>query len=222
MITLVHFHLINPIMVGGWRGRAGACMFPLPRRSRVCTQPPPPPPPPPHTSLLARGGAPLYPQPTLPVPAGGQEEDQRRAVLHRGHGLRADAGRGAALHVRGTCCAFFVAHVVVWVGGVGWGGGTSLIGLLLLHLHLGVWGCALGSPIGIGCQRAARLLPCAAHAAAAVLLVLLMQRCLLRCRYDPDEIEEEQRERERRNSTNRLFSQFVKRVQQDIWERDYG
>ncbi len=42
------------------------------------------------------------------------------------------------------------------------------------------------------------------------------------CRYDPDEIEEEQRERERRNSINRQFSQFVKRVQQDIWERDYG
>lgn len=42
------------------------------------------------------------------------------------------------------------------------------------------------------------------------------------CRYDPDEIEEEQRERERRNQINRQFSQFVKRVQQDIWERDYG
>ena len=41
-------------------------------------------------------------------------------------------------------------------------------------------------------------------------------------RYDPDEIEEEQRERDRRNSINRQFSQFVKRVQQDIWERDYG
>lgn len=42
------------------------------------------------------------------------------------------------------------------------------------------------------------------------------------CRYDPDEIEEEQRERERRNQINRQFSQFVKRVQQDIWERDYS
>jgi nucleosome binding factor SPN SPT16 subunit len=42
------------------------------------------------------------------------------------------------------------------------------------------------------------------------------------CRYDPDEIEEEQRERERRNQINKQFSQFVKRVQQDIWERDYG
>lgn len=41
-------------------------------------------------------------------------------------------------------------------------------------------------------------------------------------RYDPDEIEEEQRERERRNQINRQFNQFVKRVQQDIWERDYG
>ena len=41
-------------------------------------------------------------------------------------------------------------------------------------------------------------------------------------RYDPDEIEEEQRERERRNQINRQFSQFVKRVQQDIWERDFG
>ncbi|GAB4820394.1 hypothetical protein N2152v2_007440 [Parachlorella kessleri] len=43
-----------------------------------------------------------------------------------------------------------------------------------------------------------------------------------RSMYDPDEIEEEQRERERRNSINRQFSQFVKRVQQDIWERDYS
>ena len=42
------------------------------------------------------------------------------------------------------------------------------------------------------------------------------------CRYDPDEIEEEQRERERRNQINRQFNQYVKRVQQDIWERDYG
>lgn len=43
-----------------------------------------------------------------------------------------------------------------------------------------------------------------------------------RSMYDPDEIEEEQRERERRNQINKQFSQFVKRVQQDIWERDYG
>lgn len=33
------------------------------------------------------------------------------------------------------------------------------------------------------------------------------------CRYDPDEIEEEQRERERRNKINHEFQQFVKRVQ---------
>ena len=43
-----------------------------------------------------------------------------------------------------------------------------------------------------------------------------------RSMYDPDEIEEEQRDRERRNQINRQFSMFVKRVQQDIWERDYG
>ena len=43
-----------------------------------------------------------------------------------------------------------------------------------------------------------------------------------RSMYDPDEIEEEQRERERRNQINKDFSQFVKRVQQDIWERDFG
>jgi nucleosome binding factor SPN SPT16 subunit len=30
--------------------------------------------------------------------------------------------------------------------------------------------------------------------------------------YDPDEIEEEQRERERRNKINHEFQQFVKRV----------
>ena len=40
-------------------------------------------------------------------------------------------------------------------------------------------------------------------------------------RYDPDEIEEEQRERERRNQINRQFNQFVKRVHQDIWEREF-
>ena len=43
-----------------------------------------------------------------------------------------------------------------------------------------------------------------------------------RSMYDPDEIEEEQRERERRNQINKEFSQFIKRVQQDIWERDFG
>ena len=43
-----------------------------------------------------------------------------------------------------------------------------------------------------------------------------------RSMYDPDEIEEEQRERERRNQINREFSQFIKRVQQDIWERDFS
>lgn len=43
-----------------------------------------------------------------------------------------------------------------------------------------------------------------------------------RSMYDPDEIEEEQRERERRNQVNKDFSQFIKRVQQDIWEKDYG
>jgi nucleosome binding factor SPN SPT16 subunit len=31
--------------------------------------------------------------------------------------------------------------------------------------------------------------------------------------YDPDEIEEEQRERDRRNKTNAEFNAFVKRVQ---------
>ena len=34
--------------------------------------------------------------------------------------------------------------------------------------------------------------------------------------FDPDEIEEEQRERERRNKINHEFSQFVKRVQ-EVW-----
>lgn len=43
-----------------------------------------------------------------------------------------------------------------------------------------------------------------------------------RSMYDPDEIEEEQRERERRNQVNKDFSQFIKKVQQDIWERDFG
>ncbi len=43
-----------------------------------------------------------------------------------------------------------------------------------------------------------------------------------RSMYDPDEIEEEQRERERRNQVNKDFSQFIKRVQQDIWEKEYG
>eukprot|EP00850_Spirogloea_muscicola_P019987 SM000204S05849 [mRNA] locus=s204:8425:11196:- [translate_table: standard] len=38
--------------------------------------------------------------------------------------------------------------------------------------------------------------------------------------YDPDEIEEEQRERERRNKINQEFQSYVKRVQ-DQWERDF-
>ncbi len=40
-------------------------------------------------------------------------------------------------------------------------------------------------------------------------------------RHDPDEIEDEQRERERRNQINHQFSQFVKRVQTNIWEREF-
>jgi nucleosome binding factor SPN SPT16 subunit len=52
--------------------------------------------------------------------------------------------------------------------------------------------------------------------------VILVLRSFLSPRYDPDEIEEEQRERERRNQINKQFQQFVKRVQQEIWERDYG
>jgi len=39
--------------------------------------------------------------------------------------------------------------------------------------------------------------------------------------YDPDEIEEEQRERERRNKVNAEFQQFVKRVQ-EVWEKDFA
>lgn len=39
--------------------------------------------------------------------------------------------------------------------------------------------------------------------------------------YDPDEIEEEQREREKRNRINADFQQFVKRVQ-ELWEKDFS
>lgn len=38
-----------------------------------------------------------------------------------------------------------------------------------------------------------------------------------RSAYDPDEIEEEQRERELRARINRAYQAFVKRVQQDVW-----
>jgi len=41
-----------------------------------------------------------------------------------------------------------------------------------------------------------------------------------RSAYDPDEIEEEQRERERRNRVNAGYQAFVKQVQQ-IWEKDF-
>ncbi len=37
--------------------------------------------------------------------------------------------------------------------------------------------------------------------------------------YDPDELEDEQRERERRNKINNEFQQFVKRVQVGLWEQ---
>jgi nucleosome binding factor SPN SPT16 subunit len=39
--------------------------------------------------------------------------------------------------------------------------------------------------------------------------------------YDPDEIEEEQRERERRNKINHEFQQFVKRVQVNMVKREH-
>ena len=41
-----------------------------------------------------------------------------------------------------------------------------------------------------------------------------------RALHDPDELEEEQRERERRNKINADFQQFVRRVQ-EMWERDF-
>ena len=41
-----------------------------------------------------------------------------------------------------------------------------------------------------------------------------------RALHDPDELEEEQRERERRNKINADFQQFVRRVQ-ELWERDF-
>ncbi|GBG67251.1 hypothetical protein CBR_g88540 [Chara braunii] len=41
-----------------------------------------------------------------------------------------------------------------------------------------------------------------------------------RSMYDPDEIEEEQRERERRNKVNTDFQQFVRRIQ-ELWEKDF-
>jgi nucleosome binding factor SPN SPT16 subunit len=42
-----------------------------------------------------------------------------------------------------------------------------------------------------------------------------------RSMYDPDEIEDEQRERERRNRVNADFSAFTKRVQ-ELWEKDFN
>ena len=41
-----------------------------------------------------------------------------------------------------------------------------------------------------------------------------------RSNYDPDEIEDEQRERERRNRVNNDFNNYVKKVQ-DLWEKDH-
>jgi nucleosome binding factor SPN SPT16 subunit len=41
-----------------------------------------------------------------------------------------------------------------------------------------------------------------------------------RLMYDPDEIEEEQRERDKRNKINADCGQFVKKVQ-ELWEKDY-
>jgi nucleosome binding factor SPN SPT16 subunit len=41
-----------------------------------------------------------------------------------------------------------------------------------------------------------------------------------RSAYDPDELEEEQRDRERRKRINLEFKRFVKRVQ-DAWDKDF-
>ncbi|CAL5222238.1 g4572 [Coccomyxa viridis] len=42
-----------------------------------------------------------------------------------------------------------------------------------------------------------------------------------RSMYDPDELEEEQRERDTRNRINKSFHQFCQKVDTEIWERDY-
>ncbi|KAK9807391.1 hypothetical protein WJX73_010932 [Symbiochloris irregularis] len=43
-----------------------------------------------------------------------------------------------------------------------------------------------------------------------------------RSMYDPDEVEEEQREREQRQRINKQFLNFTKKVEQDIWQREFG
>lgn len=42
-----------------------------------------------------------------------------------------------------------------------------------------------------------------------------------RSAYDPDELEEEQRDRERRQKINHEFRRFTKKVQ-DQWDRDFA
>lgn len=61
----------------------------------------------------------------------------------------------------------------------------------------------------------------AAYATKQVLPLLTYAPAPRRSMYDPDEIEEEQAEREKRNKINNEFSAFVKRVQ-ELWERDFS
>lgn len=66
-------------------------------------------------------------------------------------------------------------------------------------------------------------MPCESARPLPFLYLISKHRTLtVHCnRHDPDEIEEEQREVDRRNKINNEFQTFVKRVQEN-WERDYS
>jgi hypothetical protein len=175
MITLLHFHLINPIMVGNKK--------------------------------------------TSDVQFYAEVMDVVQTL---------DGGRRWG----GSCWGLLLGRASA-VAGPGAAAGTSLLCCKLLRrLCCRLWRWLLEQRHGRsflwqqyrGCMLAGPPLCLRNHAGVLPLLPRLTDAPApspRRSMYDPDEIEEEQAEREKRNKINNEFSAFVKRVQ-ELWERDFS
>ena len=152
--------------------------------------------------VRASGGRP-YTLPDVwvrPQPAGGKGRRVPGALEAHANGFRYQSPRGEAVDVmyRNIKHAFLQPAE------------GEMIALVHFHLH---------HPIMIGAKKAKDV---QFYTEVMDVVQTLDAGSGRRNAYDPDEIEEEQREREMRARVNKTFASFVKRVQHEIWEKDYG
>jgi len=152
--------------------------------------------------VRASGGRP-YTLPDVwvrPQPAGGKGRRVAGALEAHANGFRYSSPRGESVDVmyRNIKHAFLQPAE------------GEMIALVHFHLH---------HPIMIGAKKAVDV---QFYTEVMDVVQTLDAGGGRRNAYDPDEIEEEQREREMRARVNKTFAGFVKRVQHEIWEKDYG